>query len=61
MKYIKENDVEIYCTIINEDFDGDDKYMNEIYNIRNTKIKYRGKEFTVPKKTFKIIRNKNNK
>ena len=61
MKYIKENDEEIYCSIINEEFDGNDKYINEIYNIRNIKINYRGKEFTVPRRTVKIIRNKNNK
>ena len=61
MKYIKENDEEIYCSVINEEFDGNDKYINEIYNIRNIKINYRGKEFTVPRRTVKIIRNKNNK
>ena len=56
MKNIKEKDEEIYNTLINDSFNGNDSTINELYKIRNIKIKYNDKEYTVPRRTVRIKR-----
>ena len=56
MKYIRENDQEIYNHLINECLSGHSNFIEELFKIRNIKIKYNNKEFTVPRKTVKIVK-----
>ena len=56
MKYIRENDQEIYNRLINECLSGYSNLIEELFKIRNIKIKYNNKEFTVPRKTVKIVK-----
>ena len=53
MKYIKENDKDIYNYLV-ESRDG--RIFENLYKVRNIKVKYKDREFTVPRKTVKIIR-----
>ena len=59
MKYIKENSNDIYTDIIEKSFDGKPEILEDMFKIRNIKIMYKEKEFTVPRKTVKIIRTLN--
>jgi len=52
---IKNNDKEVYEYIVNKFNDGS-KLMEELTKVRNIKIIYDNKEFTVPRKTVKIIK-----
>ena len=62
MKYIKDHDNQIYEILIQDNnFKEIFKNIDEIYKIRNIKIKYNDKEFTVPRRTVKIIRDETNK
>ena len=56
MKYIRENDQEIYNRLITECLSGHSNFIEELFKIRNIKIKYNNKEFTVPRKTVKIVK-----
>jgi len=58
MKFIKENDPQIYGYLIQETTfpSGNGNYVEELFKVRNIKIKYNDKEFTVPRKTVRIIR-----
>ena len=56
MKYIKETDNDIYVFIMQAISNGNPDVIEDIYKIRNIKIKYHDKELTVPRKTVKIIR-----
>ena len=55
MKNLKENDKEIYEFMIKRMNQGE-KILDDLSKVRNIKIKYHDKEFTVPRKTVKIIR-----
>ena len=55
MNNLKETDKEAYNCLVNRLNDGN-KTMDELSKVRNIKIKYNDKEFTVPRKTVKIIR-----
>ena len=55
MKNIKENDTISY-TYISEKTKNGIKAIEELSKMRNIKIKYNEKEYTVPRKTVKIIR-----
>jgi hypothetical protein len=54
MKFTSEKDTDIYNYVI----DGYKKsnILEELFKVRNIKIKYNNKEFMVPRKTVKIIR-----
>ena len=54
MSEIKNKESNIY-KIINDSFNGE---LEELLLIRNININYKGKDFTVPRKTVKIIKNK---
>ena len=58
MKFIKQNDQQIYSYLIQETTftSGNGNYVEELFKVRNIKITYNNKEFTVPRKTVKIIR-----
>ena len=56
MKYIRENDREIYNRLINDYLSGNSNFIEELFKIRNIKIKYNNQEFTVPRKTVRIIK-----
>ena len=51
---IKNNENDIY-KVLNDSSNGE---LEELLLIRNININYKGKEFTVPRKTVKIIKNK---
>ena len=55
IKNMKVNDNELYTFFVNR-IDKEGKVMEELSLVRNIKIKYKDKEFTVPRKTVKIIR-----
>ena len=56
MKYIKETDNDIYNFIINEIPNGNPNIIEDLFKVRNIKIKYNDKELTIPRKTVKIVR-----
>ena len=56
MKYIKETDNDIYNFIVKENPNGNSNIIEELFKVRNIKIKYNDKELTVPRKTVKIVR-----
>ena len=56
MKFIKESDSDIYNYILNETNSGNSNIIEELFKVRNIKIKYNNKELTVPRKTVKIIK-----
>ena len=56
MRLIKENNSNIYNTIIEQTLKGKEEILENLYKIRNIKVKYNNKELTVPRKTVKIIR-----
>ena len=53
IKNLKENDKDLYNFFVNR-IEG--KVIEELSLVRNIQIKYKDKEFTVPRKTVKIIR-----
>ena len=55
IKNIKEKEKDIYEYIIKR-IDRGGKIIEDLFHVRNIKIKYHNKEFTVPRKTVKIIR-----
>ena len=55
MNNLKENDKQAYDSVIKSPNIGN-KTMEELSKVRNIKIIYNNKEFTVPRKTVKIIR-----
>lgn len=55
MKKIKENDAESYNFLINM-FRSKSMNFEKIFLIRNIKVKYKGKEINVPRRTVKIVR-----
>ena len=59
MKSIRENDGDIYNNLINEACSGNSNFIEDLFKVRNIKIKYNDKELTVPRKTVRIIRNYN--
>ena len=56
MKYIRDNDSEIYNYLLKETTSGKTNIMEELFKVRNIKITYNNKDFTVPRKTVKIIK-----
>ena len=56
MKFIKESDSDIYNYILNETNSGNSNIIEELFKVRNIKIKYNNKELTVPRKTVKIMK-----
>ena len=54
MSEIKNKESNIY-KVINDSFNGE---LEELLLIRNININYKGKDFTVPRKTVKILKNK---
>ena len=56
MKFIRDNDKDIYNFIISESTKKNINYVEELFKVRNIKIKYNDKELTVPRKTVRIIR-----
>ena len=58
MKLIRENDPDIYNYISKEIFSRNPNIIEELFKIRNIKIIYHNKEFTVPRKTVKIVKRK---
>ena len=54
MKIISEKDRDIYNSAI-EEFKNTN-ILQELFKVRNIKVKYNDKEFTIPRKTVKIIR-----
>ena len=56
MKFLKENSNDIYEHLRKQSFEGKTDYLEDMYKVRNIKIVYKEKEFTVPRKTVKIIR-----
>ena len=56
MRLTKENNSNIYNTIIEQTLKGKEEILENLYKIRNIKVKYNNKELTVPRKTVKIIR-----
>ena len=58
MKLIRENDSDIYNYILKETSSGNSNIIEELFKIRNIKINYNNKEFTVPRKTVKIVKRK---
>ena len=59
MKLIRENEKEIYINFIEEKLKGNTNIIEELYKIRNIKVKYNDKELIIPRRTVKIIRNNN--
>jgi len=57
MKYIKENDPQTFSSLENDKIFGNNGVLEEIFKTRNIKITYKNKEFIVPRKTVRIIRN----
>jgi hypothetical protein len=57
MKLIRENEKEIYINFIEEKLKGNTNIIEELYKIRNIKVKYNDKELIIPRRTVKIIRN----
>ena len=55
IKNIKENEQDVYQYIINR-VDKGGRTVEDLFHVRNIKIKYNNREFTVPRKTVKIIR-----
>ena len=55
IKNLKENDKNLYDFFVSK-IDKEGKVLEELSLVRNIKIKYKDKEFTVPRKTVKIIR-----
>ena len=55
IKNIKERDKDLYSYLVNM-IDKGEKIVDDLSFVRNIKIKYKEKEFTVPRKTVKIIR-----
>ena len=55
IKNIKENEQDVYQYIINR-VDKGGRAVEDLFHVRNIKIKYNNREFTVPRKTVKIIR-----
>jgi hypothetical protein len=58
MKFLKKNDQQIYSFLVQETTfsSGNGNYVEELFKVRNIKIKYNNKEFTVPRKTVRIVR-----
>ena len=56
MKYIRDNDSEMYNYLLKETTSGKTNIMEELFKVRNIKITYNNKDFTVPRKTVKIIK-----
>ena len=58
MKCLKKNDQQIYSFLVQETTfsSGNGNYVEELFKVRNIKIKYNNKEFTVPRKTVRIVR-----
>ena len=55
IKNIKERDKDLYSYLVNM-IDKGEKIVDDLSFVRNIKIKYKEREFTVPRKTVKIIR-----
>ena len=59
MKYVRDNDPDIYNNyLLKETTSGKTNIMEELFKVRNIKITYNNKDFTVPRKTVKIIKRK---
>ena len=59
MKYIRENDPEMYSHLQKETSNlGRTSVMEQLFKVRNIKITYNNKDFTVPRKTVKIVKSK---
>ena len=56
MKYIKENDQDIYNHILDEIGNNNSYIIEDLFKIRNIKIVYNNKEYTVPRKTVKLVK-----
>ena len=56
MKNVKEKDPETYNALIDDDMNGDDNIINDLCKLRNIKIIYKNKEYTVPRRTVRIKR-----
>ena len=57
MKSIRENNKEVYNSVINLSLLGNFSFIEELFKVRNIKIKYNNKEFTVPRRIVRITRN----
>ena len=59
MKFIRENDQEMYSHLQKETSNsGRTSVMEQLFKVRNIKITYNNKDFTVPRKTVKIVKSK---
>ena len=58
MKYIRDNDHDMYNYLLKETSTGKTNLMEELFKVRNIRITYNNKDFTVPRKTVKIIKRK---
>ena len=58
MRFIRDNDSEMYSYLLKETTTGNINVMEDLYKVRNIKIIYNDKEFTVPRKTVKIVKKK---
>ena len=59
MKFIRENDPEMYSHLQKETSNsGRTSVMEQLFKVRNIKITYNNKDFTVPRKTVKIVKSK---
>jgi hypothetical protein len=56
MKFTKEKDTDLYNSILQEINEETTNIMENLFKVRNIKIKYNDKEFTVPRKTVKIVK-----
>ena len=56
MKYTQEKDKDLYNSILLEINENTSNIMENLFKVRNIKIKYNDKEFTVPRKTVKIVK-----
>ena len=56
MRYIKENEPDIYNHILGENGERNADIIEDLFKVRNIKIKYNDKEYTVPRKTVRLIK-----
>ena len=56
MRLVKEKDIDIYNSILEEVHENTTKLLDNLFKVRNITIKYKNKELTVPRKTLKIIK-----
>ena len=56
MKFTKEKDTDLYNSILQEIHEETTNIMENLFKVRNIKIKYNDKELTVPRKTVKIVK-----